>query len=120
MFYFQVLSVRIDDLEQLSDTTTVDASSIGIVQVKFTCSQIRCCVQSHVFILYNKEKAHSLQKELSKHACLGVLRSLIRKPFQNTDFYPMDRDFANSVAKTKCIAFILGIHLVSYILPFVE
>lgn len=45
MFYFQVLSVRIDDLEQLSETTTVDASSIGIVQVKFTCSQIRCCLK---------------------------------------------------------------------------
>ncbi|XP_028583081.2 PR domain zinc finger protein 15 isoform X1 [Podarcis muralis] len=28
----EVLSVRIDDLEQLSETTTVDASSIGIVQ----------------------------------------------------------------------------------------
>lgn len=29
----QILSVRIDDLEPLPETTTIDASSIGIVQV---------------------------------------------------------------------------------------
>lgn len=29
----QILSVRIGDLEQLPETTTIDASSIGIVQV---------------------------------------------------------------------------------------
>lgn len=29
----QIISVRIDDLEQLPETTTIDASSIGIVQV---------------------------------------------------------------------------------------
>lgn len=32
----QILSVRIDDLEQLPETTTIDASSIGIVQVNWS------------------------------------------------------------------------------------
>uniref|UniRef100_A0A670YTS6 PR domain zinc finger protein 15 n=1 Tax=Pseudonaja textilis TaxID=8673 RepID=A0A670YTS6_PSETE len=35
----EVLSVRIDDLEQLSETTTVDASSIGIVQSDLALEQ---------------------------------------------------------------------------------
>uniref|UniRef100_A0A8D0ED75 PR domain zinc finger protein 15 n=1 Tax=Salvator merianae TaxID=96440 RepID=A0A8D0ED75_SALMN len=35
----EVLSVRIDDLEQLSETTTVDASSIGIVQPDLALEQ---------------------------------------------------------------------------------
>lgn len=30
----QVLAVRIDDLDHLPETTTIDASSIGIVQVR--------------------------------------------------------------------------------------
>jgi len=32
----QILSVRIGDLEQLPETTTIDASSIGIVQVNLS------------------------------------------------------------------------------------
>ncbi|XP_039225104.1 PR domain zinc finger protein 15 isoform X1 [Crotalus tigris] len=35
----EVLSVRIDDLEQLSETTTIDASSIGIVQPDLALEQ---------------------------------------------------------------------------------
>ena len=33
---FQVLAVRIDDLDHLPETTTIDATSIGIVQVSST------------------------------------------------------------------------------------
>lgn len=36
----QVLAVRIDDLDHLPETTTIDASSIGIVQVSMEKSPL--------------------------------------------------------------------------------